>query len=156
MELGLGFGGIEITRFGEFTGERTDIGFEPHALSLGGFITNDVAILFRWKSTYHFITNSEGESAQQFLGTFACHIQWWFADEFFVAGGLGLAAFGLGFGAAESDPSWAVGLGTAARIGYAFYRTDHHAFKLSVEAIGGFFGRGMAFGQTFNLEWQYY
>lgn len=156
MELGFGFGAIEIARLGEFTQERGDFGFEPHALSLGGFITNDVAILFRWKSTYHFTSNSEGQSAQQFLGTFACHIQWWFTDDFFVAGGLGAAAFGFGFGAADDDPSWTVGLGTAARIGYAFYRLDHHAFKLSLEAIAGFFGRGMAFGQTLNVEWQYY
>lgn len=156
MEFGIGIGGIQVGQLNQYGKERVDTGFEPHALSLGGFISNDVAILGRWKSTYHTTPNSAGEDAHRFLGTLALHVQWWFRDRWFVAGGLGLATFGYGIGSDDGDPSWSLGGAAAARIGYAFFQTEHHALKVSLEAVAGIFRDGVALGETLCLEWQYY
>jgi hypothetical protein len=156
MELGIGVGGIQVGQLNQYGKERLDWGFEPHAISFGGFIENDVAIIGRWKSTYHFTPNSAGEEAHRFLGTLAAHVQWWFRDQWFVAGGAGIAAFGYGIGSAEDDPSWQIGGAVAARIGYALIQWEHHAIKVSFEAVAGFFSGGAALGETLNLEWQYY
>jgi hypothetical protein len=156
MELGLGFGGIEVGQLNQFGRDRLDWGFDPHEISLGGFINNDVAIMARWKSTYHFTANSAGERAQRFLGTFGVNVQWWFRDRWFVSGGAGIAAFGFGFGSTAGDPSWQIGGSLSARVGYALIQLKHHAIGISFEAIGGIFGSGAALGETMNLEWQYF
>lgn len=156
MEFGIGVGGIQVGRLDRYGRERIDWGFEPHAISLGGFVSNDVAILGRWKSTYHTSPNSAGQDAHRFLGTLAVHVQWWVRDRWFVAGGVGLATFGHGIGSDEGDPAWSFGGAVAARVGYAFFRTEHHALKLSLEAVTGIFGSGVALGETLCLEWQYY
>jgi hypothetical protein len=154
MEVGIGFGSIQVAGMNQYGRERLDTGFEPHALSFGGFISNDVAILARWKSTYHFTPNTTGESAHRFLGTLALHAQWWFRPRFFVAAGAGVAAFGYGIGSAATDPSWSFGGALAARVGYALMQFDGHAIKLSLEVVTGFFKSGVAGGETLNLEWQ--
>ena len=154
MELGVGFGGIQVAQLNQFGRERVDTGFEPHAISFGAFIGDDVALLLRWKSTYHDTPNSAGEEAHRFLGTMALHVQWWFRERWFVAAGAGVAAFGYGIGGAEGDPPWRYGGAAAARIGYALLQWRHHAVKISVEAVAGFFADGAALGETLNLEWQ--
>lgn len=156
MEFGIGVGAIQVGQLNQYGRERYDWGFEPHALSLGGFISNDVAILGRWKSTYHSTPNSAGEDAHRFLGTLAVHVQWWFRDRWFVAGGVGIAAFGYGIGSDDNDPSWSTGGALAARVGHTLFQLEHHAIKASLEVVGGIFADGVALGQTLNLEWQYY
>jgi hypothetical protein len=156
MELGIGIGGIQVGRLDAYGRERADLGFEPHAVSFGTFISNDVAIIGRWKSTYHITRNSAGENAHRFIGTLAPHVQWWFRDRWFVAAGAGVAAFGYGFGSAEGDPSWSFGGAVIARVGYALVQLTHNAIKVSAEAVSGFFGHGVALGETLNLEWQYF
>jgi len=156
MVLGFGVGSIQVAGLNQYGKERIDWGFEPHAISFGGFLNNDVALLGRWKSTYHFTPNSEGESANRFLGTFTLNAQWWFRPRVFVGAGVGVATFGYGFGSAPDDPAWSVGGALTARIGYAFALFDHHALKLSFEIVTGFFGGGVASGETLNIEWQYY
>jgi hypothetical protein len=156
MELGIGVGGIQVAQLNQYGRERTDWGFDPHAVGFGGFISNDVALIGRWKSTYHNSPNSAGEEANRFLGTLALHVQWWFRARWFVTAGAGVATFGYGFGSADSDPSWSVGGALAAGIGYAVIQLEHHAIKLSLEAVSGVFADGAALGETLTLAWQYF
>ena len=156
MEFGLGFGGLHVTGLDRYGPQKLDSGFEPHALSLGGFVTNDLALMARWKSTYHIVPRGPDDSVHRFLGTMTFHAQWWFAERWFLGGGLGVAAFGFGIGSDSDDPAWSIGGGTSARIGFAFARLKHHAFIVSVEAVAGFFGSGAAMGETVNISWQCY
>ena len=156
MEFGIGVGAIQVGQLNAYGRERMDMGFEPHAVSFGGFIRDDLALLGRWKSTYHTTPNSAGEDAHRFLGTLTFNVQWWFRPRWFVSGGAGGAAFGYGFGSDDGDPSWSLGGALTARVGYVFARVERHAFKVSLEAVSGVFGSGVALGETLNLEWQYF
>jgi len=156
VEFGIGVGALVISGLDRYGEEKRDFGFEPHALSLGAFLRKDLALVLRWKSTYHFTPNAVFEDAQQFLGTQTANLQWWLSDRLFVGGGPGVALFGFGFGGHDKDASWSVGGALDARVGYAFFVTTHHALSLSFEAVVGFFGSGVALGQTVNVGYQYY
>ena len=156
LELGIGFGAIEAVGLESYGDEKADTGFEPHALSLGSFLTNDLALEYRWKSTYHSTVNSAGGSAHRFVGTHTLHAQWWFADRWFFGTGVGLAIFGHGFGRARSDAAWAFGFGATTRFGWGVFEVEHHAITVSLEFVVGVFGEGTALGQTVTIGWQYY
>jgi hypothetical protein len=156
MEFGLGYGGLQIASLDQYGPEKAGTGFEPHALSLGGFVTNNLALMARWKSTYQVMQRGPDDSVHRFLGTLTVHAQWWFAERWFTGGGLGVAAFGFGFGSDPDDPAWSIGGATSARVGFAFARLKHHAFIVSVEVVAGFFRHGAAVGETANVSWQYY
>jgi len=156
LEIGIGYGAIVVTGLDRYTGQRQDRGFEPHALSLGGFLTNDLALFFRWKSTYHGTSNAEGKTAHRFVGTQTANLQWWFSDRGFLGGGAGLAIFGFGFGRSRDDPGWTFGGALDARVGFALARWTHHLITLSYEVVAGIFDKGAAVGLTVNLGYQYY
>ncbi len=156
MEFALGYGGIERGGLDQYGAGKAATGFEPHALSFGGFVTNNLALMARWKSTYQIVERAPGDSVHRFLGTLTVNAQYWFSERWFTGGGLGIAAFGFGFGARSEDPSWSIGGAATARVGFAFARLRHHAFSLSAEVVAGFFRRGVASGQTLNLGWQFY
>ncbi len=155
MEFGVGLGAIQVGQLNDYGRERIDMGFEPHAVSFGGFVSRDLALMARWKSTYHTTPNTDGEDAHRFLGTLTLNAQWWLAPRWFVSGGAGVAAFGYGIGSADGDPSWSVGGALSARVGYVFARVERHAFKISLEVVSGLFGSGVALGETLNVEWQF-
>jgi hypothetical protein len=156
MELGLGYGGLEFAGLDRYGSEKANTGFEPHALSFGGFVTNNLALMARWKSTYQILQRGPDDSVHRFLGTLTAHAQWWFAERWFLGGGVGVATFGFGFGSNPSDPPWSFGGAASARVGFAFARLKHHAFIVSVEVVAGFFRDGAAAGETANLSWQFY
>lgn len=156
FEFGLGFGGILVAGLERYGDTKADIGFEPHAISLGGFVTRRLAVVFRWKSTYHFTANTVGVLANRFVGTHTLGLQWWFRERWFLGGGVGVAGFGFGFGTDPKDPAWSLGFGARARVGYAFALFKHHAFKLSYEVVSGFFAQGVAVGQTLNISYQFH
>ncbi len=156
LELGIGYGAIWVSGLDRYGGEKQDRGFEPHAISLGGFLTNNLALFFRWKSTYHGTNNARGKTSQRFLGTQTANLQWWFHDRAFLGGGVGLALFGHGFGKSPDDPGWSFGAGLDARVGFALLTWRHHLVSLAYEVVAGFFRQGAALGMTVNLSYQYY
>lgn len=156
LELGIGWGGILVAGLDRYGKEKDDRGFEPHMISLGGFLTNDLGLFFRWKSTYHAAANAVGKSAQRFLGTQTANLQWWVHDRGYVGGGVGLAIFGFGFGSHRDDPPWSFGGALTARMGFALGAWAHHLILISYEVVAGFFRSGVAVGQTLNLSYQYY
>ena len=157
IELGVGAGSIQVANLLRDSGSTVDIGFEPHAIGIGGFITDRVALLYRWSSTYYFATNAQGETAQGVLGTHAPHVQVWLGERWMVGGGVGAAFFGNVLGRDDADPDIAVGLALAGRVGYAFALLGPDgALKVTLKVLAGLFADGAAVGQTLNLNYQWY
>jgi hypothetical protein len=69
MEFGLGYGGLEIAGLDQYGSEKANTGFEPHALSFGGFLTNNLALMARWKSTYQIMQRGPDDSTRSMAST---------------------------------------------------------------------------------------
>jgi hypothetical protein len=41
---------LELAGLDRYGSEKANTGFEPHALSFGGFVTNNLALMARWNS----------------------------------------------------------------------------------------------------------
>lgn len=156
FEFGIGYGGIFVAGLDRYGTENRDQGFEPHAISLGGFVSNKLGLFWRWKSTYHNTPNAVGKSAHRFVGTQTLNLQYWFHDRVFVGGGAGVALFGFGFGSHSDDARWSFGFALDYRLGVAVFAWKHHLINVSYEVVSGFFRGGIAVGHTVVLSYQYY
>jgi hypothetical protein len=126
-------------------------GLAPLSLSLGGFLSEDVALAFRIAGTSYF------EDGDQFGHNFYGPIvEIWPGDRFYVSGGVGLAVFGpnplISSSDMESETGWALDF----RAGVALVNSENHDFTLSVEAIPGFYEGESVQGYAFVAAWKWY
>jgi len=127
------------------------VGFAPLSLSLGGFLSEDVALAFRIAGTSYF------EDGDQFGHNFYGPIvEIWPGDRFYVSGGVGLALFGPNPLTSSSDADPEGGWALDFRAGAALINSENHDLTLSVEVIPGFYDGESVQGYAFVVAWKWY
>lgn len=152
LELGLGLG---ITHLGIEGGDsETNVGLAPLSLSLGGFLSEDLALMARMAGTSWFedIGNDTVQIGSYFYGV---ALQYWLSDEAFLGGGVGygLLADNPFFSSDDSFESEG-GLAFTLRAGYAVYTSRNHALGFTLELFPEFFDNARTFGTAINFQWQ--
>ena len=133
--------------------KSTDVefGLAPLSLSLGGFLTPKLALLFRATGTSYFIGND------QYLDAFyGAVVEYWPHDRFFFGGGPGIGYFGtnplVSSGVSESETAFALD----ARAGVALINGRDHDLTLSLEATSGFYADNTLLSGAFLVAWKWY
>lgn len=155
LELGLG---AAMTNLTPTSGQsQSQFGLAPLSLSLGGFVTKDVAFLVRAAGSSYFEKNKLTGGTDQYVnGFYGAHVQYWFNDELMISAGPGVAVFGRNRFLSGPATEAVVGYGASVRIGYAFATMKHHAFRIAYEAFPSKYDDKFVFGSAINLEWQYF
>jgi hypothetical protein len=152
LELGLGLG---ITHVDPENGDGdTSVGLAPLSLSLGGFLTEDLALVARMAGTSWFEDIGD-ETVQIGSYFYGAALQYWLNDAGFVGGGVGFGLLAANPWFSESDgiePEG--GLMLTVRGGYAFFTSRNHALGFTLELFPGFFDGANTFGTAINFQWQ--
>jgi hypothetical protein len=149
LELGLGPAYTHVfgneTRYGD-----GGAGLSGLSLSLGGYVSPDVAIVVRAAGTSFW--TSDGNKQQIVNGVYGVSTIGWIGD-FYLGGGAGVARYGNSY---ASSSQYLTGLGLDLRAGYSFDDGPHHAFTIGVEATPAFYDGVTVVGTGVNLEWHYF
>ncbi len=124
-------------------------GFAPLSLGVGGFFSEDVALLFRVASTSYFLDGHNWVN-----GFYGPALQIWPSDRVLLSAGIGLGLFGENPLLEQSQPETYSGLAFSARGGYAFFVNRDHALRATLEVIPGLYGTRSAVGTALLFEWQ--
>lgn len=149
MELGIGIANTYVSADGASSG-KSNVGLAPLSLSLGGFASPDVAILFRLAGTSYFERDT-----QIVNGFYGVHVQYWVNDHVMLSGGPGFTLFGqnaLFHGTSKPEG----GYGASFRVAVAPLATKHHSLRIAAEVFPSKYEHGVVVGSALNLEWQYY
>ncbi len=154
LELGLGLGLMHV--FPEDGDATNDVGMTPMSFSLGGFLNNSMAIMFRSAGVAN-LEEVAGESMLTFLIFSGVHFQYWITDQFFVSGGPGMASWG----SAQSDDFLDTfdrerGFGLSLRGGFSFANWENHSLRVTLELFPSFFEHATVMGEAVNFEWQWF
>jgi hypothetical protein len=173
FELGIGLG-YTSTQPSVGNGGISRLGLAPLSFSLGGYVSQDTAILFRAVGTSFFVDDGY-DRLQLVNGFYGVVAQYWASDSVYVSAGPGLALFAanplLSHTHAFFDPI--VGMGLDARLGFALSRSSHDAFSIALETNPSFYssfpqgysrdqitqtnsGGAYVLGGAINLIWQHY
>jgi hypothetical protein len=155
IELGAGLGyQLQVPRDAPSYESKGYLGFAPPSLSLGAFVTSDLAIFVRTASiSTKPVTRFETSS---FVGVGA---QYWATDRVFVALAGGLSVHGRGIVIGFADPTQ-TGFAIDARVGYAFERVGRHAFSIYGELLPAFYSANdryigwNSYAVIVGAEWQ--
>jgi hypothetical protein len=124
-------------------------GVAPLSFGLGGFVTENVALLFRAAGTSYFKYDASDVYANAVYGP---AVQVWTSDRFFWGAALGLGIHG------ESSLSGGGGgdLGVAAelRAGYAFFASDWQVLRVGGALVPGVYDGTRTLGVAATLDWQ--
>jgi len=154
LELSIGLGFMHV--FPEEGDSSNDVGMAPLSFSLGGFLNNRMAIMFRVSGVSN-LEEAGGKDIVTYLLFAGVHVQYWITDEFFVSGGPGIASLGSAeaddfFDSLDRDRGFGLGL----RAGYSFANWENHSLRVSLELFPSFFENGTAMGEAINFEWQWF
>jgi hypothetical protein len=155
LDLGLGLG---YTNVAADPGGVQNFGLAPLSISLGGFLSRDVALAFRAAGTSYFRDAPRSGIRQVINGFYGGIVQVWPSDDIMIRGGAGLAIYGdnpgLGGGGLLG------GYGFDAGFGYAFANFTHHSLRIAFDVFPSYYEKfptsGLVVGSALNLEWQYY
>jgi len=151
IELGLGLGITHIIPDGGSS--HNEIGLAPLSLSLGGFVTSNLAIMFRMAGTSYYPDVPGTDISVALLGFYGVHVQYWINDMLFVSGGPGLALYGINPWDNDSDLE---GFGFGLRAGFSFANWENHSLRVSLELFPSFFENMTVMAEAINFEWQYF
>jgi hypothetical protein len=128
-------------------------GLAPLSLSLGGYFSPTVALLFRTSGTSYF--RNSNQYVNQFYGPI---VEIWPHDRFYLSAGVGLGVFGpnpLVSSRSSGDPE--AGLAFDARAGVALINAENHDLTLSIEVIPGFYRNDDSVqGYALVAAWKWY
>lgn len=158
-DLGIGLSLMNVPSFALSCGLNgcTDVprsshwGLAPLSLSLGGFVTHEVALLARLSGTSYF--EGGAQIGHNFYGVLA---EVWPIDELFVSGGIGLGIYGPNPLFSRSDRESVGGWALDFRVGAALAQGTNHDFTLSLEAIPGFYDGETVHGFALVGAWKWY
>lgn len=158
LELSLGFG-IQFVVPSEGESD-TDLGLGGLNLGIGGFLNNDMAVLFRFIGTTTFFDLADGASARRTSGVAGPAFQYWPLDYLKLEAGIGLAVvttevdINTGFGTfIASDDE--VGFGVMAVVAAPFWHSEDHSLEFALEYAPGFFEDGSIHNLIVAFGWQY-
>lgn len=144
MELGLGIGHMSVP-----SADFSEFGVAGLTLSLGGFLTPDLALMFRGTGV------AVPESGATIVGIGALGVlQYWATDRLTLGGGLGFSQLSLNFDGdvvARSRTGFALNL----RVGYALAQFTHHSLGIIYEITPAWIdGDSLVMqGLAFNWQW---
>jgi hypothetical protein len=130
---------------------RSEFGLAPLSLSLGGFVSHQVALLARIAGTSYFVNGDQ--IGHSFYGV---GVEVWPIDRLYLGGGVGFALFGpnplYSSSPMDTESGWALDL----RVGAALAGGTNHDFTLSLEVIPGFYGDDIVTGFGLVGAWKWY
>jgi hypothetical protein len=138
------------------TGDGSRIGLAPLSLSLGGFVSRDVAILARMAGTSYFETIG-GHQEQLVSAFYGVAVEYWINDRVIVSGGLGLALHGpnpLLTNLKNVEPDR--GRGLELRAGYALLTSRANTLRAALSVFPSWFPNGSTLGTALTVEWQHF
>jgi hypothetical protein len=146
LELGLGAGMMHT----QDAGEHHQIGFPSITISLGAFLDDSTALMFRGSGV-----GGMKESEYKSIGLFyyGGHIQYWLGDNLFIAGGPGLVLFGSPI--PFSEPAH-LGFGLSVRAGYSFLNLEDHSFRITLEVFPTILREEFLMAEALTIEWQWF
>jgi hypothetical protein len=164
-DLGLGFALVSVpvhktihvfsggipTYQGTTTHRELKVGYSPLSLSVGAFLTPDVAMLFRLSGTAYLVAGDQYDHS--FYGPI---VEFWPHDRVFLSGGFGLALLGPDPLLSSSDAETELGFAPDLRAGVALINDDNHDLTLSAEFIPGFYDVGNVQGYAIVAAWKWY
>ncbi|WP_394846471.1 hypothetical protein LZC95_03275 [Pendulispora brunnea] len=154
--LELGLGGA-LTHVSPERGESlTRFGLAPLSMSVGGFLSPDVALLARAAGTSYFREDAHGDLHQFVNGFYGGHVQFWVNDDIMLSGGPGLVLFGENTFLHTGTNDTEVGYGASFRAGFGVLSTKHHSLRFAVEVFPSKYKDAFVMGSALNFEWQYY
>lgn len=148
LELGTG---LALTHLGGSGTSDTFVGIAPFSLSLGGFVSNQVAIMFRMAGSSWFADDTFGDRTMFTSAFYGPAVQWWVAREIFVAAGVGVGVLSEGFFDSDNNDT---GMMFTARFGYSFYTSTDHSVAVVAELMPAFYSDVTSLGTTVQLQWQ--
>lgn len=153
LELGLG---AALTHVSPDNGtSQTKVGLAPLSMSLGGFITPNIALLARAAGTSYFDKGTSGDTSQFVSAFYGAHLQYWITDQFMMSAGPGFMLFGENAFLTPAEKP-VTGYGASVRAGYAVLAIKHHVLRFSVELFPAKFKEASVLGSALNFEWQYF
>ncbi|HKY35641.1 MAG TPA: hypothetical protein VJN18_06880 [Polyangiaceae bacterium] len=130
---------------------RSEFGLAPLSLTLGGFVSPEVALAARFAGTSYF--KDDDQIGHNFYGAI---LEYWPIERLYVSGGIGFALFGpnplFSSSSRELEGGWALDF----RIGAALAGGRDHDFTLSLEAIPGFYDDDIVTGFGLVGAWKWY
>jgi hypothetical protein len=132
-----------------YTRTRPFGGIAPLSLGIGGFVSENVALLFRASGTSYFKDGVDDVRVNAFYGP---AIQFWSSDRWVWGAGLGLGAHGqspLGGGGGLD-----LGVAAELRAGYAFYAGRTQCLRAGAALVPGVFDGTRTLGVALTLDWQ--
>jgi len=121
---------------------RTEPGWGGLNLGIGGFVTDDAALMFRLSGT----TVTYG-AVQQSSGVMGPALQYWTSDRFFITAGVG-----AGFWGVDGDTDG--GLGFILGGGYALLNSGKHNLQLGIEYAPAFTEPDAVHSVGITVGWQ--
>ncbi|MFT3695262.1 MAG: transporter [Kofleriaceae bacterium] len=106
----------------------------PLDVSIGGFLTNQLALVGRIAGTEG---QDDGANFRYLNGFVGPAVQYWFTPQLWASGGLGLAIFGE-----NGDSHYDSGLALDLRVGYTFFTWFRQSANVSVELIPARYATG--------------
>lgn len=133
------------------TSTELEPGLAPLGVSLGGYFTPRVALLFRLAGTSYF--RGSHQYLQLYTGPM---VEYWPRDRWFLAGGIGLGTFTPNPLTGSSVVSSREGLALDARAGAVLAGGNRHALTLSLELIPAFYENRAQVGAALVAAWKWY
>lgn len=132
VELGIG-GGLNFNNR-----ERLSGGVSPINFSMGGFLSDSVALLG------HFSSLSPADDRDSRFAWFGPQLQVWPSTRLMLAFGAGVSQVNGGNSA----------FGLSVRVGYSLWHGNRHSIRVAIEAVPTWVDSSVSMGQTLVLEWQ--
>jgi hypothetical protein len=127
-------------------GHRSEVGLGGLNIGLGGFLTPNLALMFRLSGT-----NVDYDGVRCVSGTGGIAVQYWVSDYLNLEGGVGMGIGVLDDGLSEGSDS---GLGLIAAIGVPFWHSTGHSLQVGLEFAPVFLDEVQIYNVGINFGWQ--
>jgi len=125
--------------------DQTERGLAGLNLGIGGFLTDDVALMFRWSGT----AGVDQGNYEQTSAVYGPAVQYWIDDRLSLEAGGGLGLRGV-----DNTDVIESGLGLFVGAGYTLFGSGKHGFRLGVEYAPAFTDPTWVHNVGFVFGWQ--
>ena len=144
LHLNLGVGFQHDSYF-----EQTETGLAGLNLGIGGFLTDDVALMFRWSGT----TGVSFEHYSQTSAVYGPAVQYWIDDRLAVEAGAGVGMW-RAYNAIVDEDVIESSLGMILGVGYTLFGAGKHGFRVGLEYAPAFTEPAWVHNFGIVLGWQ--